>query len=94
MFTQVAQKVKEVVKNSRCEYKTVIGNKSAAIHPGSVLFQRKPYAEAIVYTISFYLFYLQFLNQYDMVYSTKEYFRCVTAIESGWLHELLPEWFS
>ena len=42
----------------------------------------------------FILFYLQFLNQYDMVYSTKEYFRCVTAIESGWLHELLPEWFS
>ena len=56
MFTQIAQKVKEVVKNSRCEYKTVIGNKSAAIHPGSVLFQRKPYAEAIVYTISFYSF--------------------------------------
>lgn len=61
MFTQIAQKVKEVVKNSRCEYKTVIGNKSAAIHPGSVLFQRKPYAEAIVYTISFYFFIYSFL---------------------------------
>ena len=56
MFTQIAQKVKEVVTNSRCEYKTVLGNKSATIHPGSVLFQRKPYAEAIVYTISFYSF--------------------------------------
>lgn len=53
MFTQIGQKVKEVVKNSRCEYKSVIGNKTASIHPGSVLFQKKPYADAIVYTISF-----------------------------------------
>ena len=49
---QVANRVKEVVKNSRCEYQTIIGHKTAAIHPASVLFQRKPYPDAIVYTIS------------------------------------------
>ena len=53
MFVQIAKKVGEVVKNSRSEYKTMIGNKTAAIHPASVLFQKKPYPEAIVYTISF-----------------------------------------
>ena len=52
MFVQVANRVKEVVKNSRCEYQTIIGHKTAAIHPASVLFQRKPYPDAIVYTIS------------------------------------------
>lgn len=53
MFTQIAKKVGEVVKNSRSEYRTMVGNKTAAIHPASVLFQKKPYPEAIVYTISF-----------------------------------------
>ena len=52
MFVQIAKKVTEVVKNSRAEYKTILGNKTAAIHPASVLFQKKPYPEAIVYTIS------------------------------------------
>lgn len=52
MFVQLANRVKEVVKNSRCEFQTIIGHKTAAIHPASVLFQRKPYPDAIVYTIS------------------------------------------
>ena len=52
MFVQIAKKVTEVVKNSRAEYKTILGNKTAPIHPASVLFQKKPYPEAIVYTIS------------------------------------------
>ncbi|KAM7458267.1 hypothetical protein BLSTO_00977 [Blastocystis sp. subtype 1] len=47
MFTQIAKKVGEVVKNSRSEYRTMVGNKTAAIHPASVLFQKKPYPEAI-----------------------------------------------
>ncbi|CBK25243.2 uncharacterized protein [Blastocystis hominis] len=78
MFVQVANRVKEVVKNSRCEYQTIIGHKTAAIHPASVLFQRKPYPDAIQ----------------ELVYTTKEYFRGVTAIEAAWLPELIPEWFS
>lgn len=28
------------------------------------------------------------------MYTTKEYFRGVTAIETAWLPELIPEWFS
>lgn len=52
MFVQTAKKVREVVKNSRSEYQTMLGHKTAAIHPSSVLFQKKPYPEAIVYTIS------------------------------------------
>ena len=28
------------------------------------------------------------------MYTTKEYFRGVTAIEAAWLPELIPEWFS
>ena len=52
MFVQIAKKVDEVVKNSRAEYKTMIGNKTASIHPASVLFQKKPFPEAIIYTIS------------------------------------------
>ncbi|KAK8793914.1 hypothetical protein WA171_003042 [Blastocystis sp. BT1] len=79
MFVQLAKKVTEVVKNSRAEYKTMIGNKTASIHPASVLFQKKPYPEAIVYT--------------ELVYTTKDYFRGVTAIESSWIPELVPEWF-
>ena len=97
MFVQVANRVKEVVKNSRCEYQTIIGHKTAAIHPASVLFQRKPYPDAIVYTIS----KLEkkgrgivSLTEQELVYTTKEYFRGVTAIEATWLPELIPEWFS
>ncbi|KAK8803880.1 hypothetical protein WA588_005770 [Blastocystis sp. NMH] len=80
MFVQIAKKVTEVVKNSRAEYKTILGNKTAAIHPASVLFQKKPYPEAIVYT--------------ELVYTTKDYYRGVTAIEASWIPELVPEWFS
>lgn len=80
MFVQTAKKVREVVKNSRSEYQTMLGHKTAAIHPSSVLFQKKPYPEAIVYT--------------ELVYTTKDYFRGVTAVETSWLPELVPEWFS
>ena len=34
------------------------------------------------------------LTEQELVYTTKEYFRGVTAIESTWLPELIPEWFS
>lgn len=93
MFIQIAKKVGEVVKNSRSEYRTMVGNKTAAIHPASVLFQKKPYPEAIVYTISF-LFCCWILHWKELVYTTKDYFRGVTAIEANWISELVPEWFS
>ena len=104
MFIQIAKKVTEVVKNSRAEYKTLVGNKTAAIHPASVLFQKKPYPEAIVYTISFQWLYIlfdihitpevSFLKHHELVYTTKDYYRGVTAIEANWISELVPEWFS
>lgn len=37
---------------------------------------------------------LLFLNGQELVYTTKDYFRGVTAVETSWLPELVPEWFS
>ena len=35
-----------------------------------------------------------FLNLHELVYTTKDYYRGVTAIEANWISELVPEWFS
>ena len=34
------------------------------------------------------------LHWKELVYTTKDYFRGVTAIEANWISELVPEWFS
>jgi len=52
-------------------YKTLVEGQTVYIHPGSALFQRNP--EWVVY--------------HELVRTTKEYMREVTAIEPGWLTE-------
>lgn len=54
-------------------YKTFVGNQTVAIHPSSVLFGRK--VEAILYN--------------EFVFTNKAYARGVSAIQLGWMEEVL-----
>ena len=58
-------------------YKTVVDNQVVYIHPSSSLYQRQP--DWVVY--------------HELVLTTKEYMREVTAIDAKWLVELAPTFF-
>jgi ATP-dependent RNA helicase DHR2 len=54
-------------------YRTITGNQTVAIHPSSVLFGRK--VEAIVY--------------HQCVFTNRSYARGVSAVEMGWVADVL-----
>lgn len=58
-------------------YKTLVEGQPVYIHPSSALFQRNP----------------DFVLYHELVLTTKEYMREVTAIEPKWLTELAPKFF-
>ncbi|KAL5730344.1 RNA helicase [Ranunculus cassubicifolius] len=58
-------------------YKTLVENQPVYIHPSSALFQRQP--DWVLY--------------HELVMTTKEYMREVTAIDPKWLVELAPRFF-
>lgn len=58
-------------------YKTLVENQPVYIHPSSSLFQRNP--DWVVY--------------HELVLTSKEYMREVTAIDARWLPELAPKFF-
>ncbi|KAK7379598.1 hypothetical protein VNO80_05068 [Phaseolus coccineus] len=58
-------------------YRTMVNNQSVYIHPSSALFQRQP--DWVIY--------------HELVMTTKEYMREVTAIDPKWLVELAPRFF-
>ncbi|XP_047148296.1 probable pre-mRNA-splicing factor ATP-dependent RNA helicase DEAH5 [Vigna umbellata] len=58
-------------------YRTLVENQSVYIHPSSALFHRQP--DWIIY--------------HELVMTTKEYMREVTAIDPKWLVELAPRFF-
>ncbi len=58
-------------------YKTLVDAQAVYIHPSSALFQKNP--EWVVY--------------HELVLTTKEYMREVTAIEPAWLLELAPKFY-
>jgi ATP-dependent RNA helicase DHX8/PRP22 len=58
-------------------YKTLVEGQPVYIHPSSALFQRNP----------------DFVIYHELVLTTKEYMREVTAIEPKWLTELAPKFF-
>ncbi|CAJ1850627.1 unnamed protein product [Sphenostylis stenocarpa] len=64
-------------KDPREGYRTLFENQSVYIHPSSALFQRQP--DWVIY--------------HELVMTTKEYMREVTAIDPKWLVELAPRLF-
>ncbi|KAM5582342.1 putative pre-mRNA-splicing factor ATP-dependent RNA helicase DEAH5 [Rosa sericea] len=58
-------------------YKTLVENQPVYIHPSSALFQKQP--DWVIYN--------------ELVMTTKEYMREVTAIDPKWLVELAPRFF-
>ncbi|KAF7634515.1 hypothetical protein Mgra_00006086 [Meloidogyne graminicola] len=58
-------------------YRTIVDGQTVYIHPSSSLFQNQP--EWVVY--------------HELVQTTKEYMREVTAVEPTWLIELAPSFF-
>ncbi|KAF6142013.1 hypothetical protein GIB67_037981 [Kingdonia uniflora] len=58
-------------------YRTLVENQPVYIHPSSALFQRQP--DWVIY--------------HELVMTTKEYMREVTAIDPKWLVELAPRFF-
>ncbi|XP_027931004.1 probable pre-mRNA-splicing factor ATP-dependent RNA helicase DEAH5 [Vigna unguiculata] len=58
-------------------YRTLVENQSVYIHPSSALFHRQP--DWVIY--------------HELVMTTKEYMREVTAIDPKWLVELAPTFF-
>ncbi|KAK9150108.1 hypothetical protein Syun_008417 [Stephania yunnanensis] len=58
-------------------YRTLVENQPVYIHPSSALFQRQP--DWVIYN--------------ELVMTTKEYMREVTAIDPKWLVELAPRFF-
>ncbi|EJD76626.1 CBR-MOG-5 protein [Loa loa] len=58
-------------------YRTIVDGQNVYIHPSSALFQNQP--EWVVY--------------HELVMTTKEYMREVTAIEAKWLVEFAPSFF-
>mmetsp|Transcript_5983 Transcript_5983/g.14509 ORF Transcript_5983/g.14509 Transcript_5983/m.14509 type:complete len:128 (+) Transcript_5983:1752-2135(+) len=59
-------------------YVTFDGHQTVSIHPSSALCGKKPD------TIMFY----------EIVMTTKVYVRCVTAVDSSWLTEVVPDHFA
>ncbi|XP_068474492.1 probable pre-mRNA-splicing factor ATP-dependent RNA helicase DEAH5 isoform X2 [Phaseolus vulgaris] len=58
-------------------YRTLVNNQCVYIHPSSALFQRQP--DWVIY--------------HELVMTTKEYMREVTAIDPKWLVQLAPRFF-
>ena len=58
-------------------YKTVIEQQPVYVHPSSSLYQRQP--DWVIY--------------HELVLTTKEYMREVTAIDPRWLVELAPRFY-
>ncbi|KAI5081195.1 hypothetical protein GOP47_0004378 [Adiantum capillus-veneris] len=58
-------------------YKTLVENQPVYIHPSSALFHRQP--DRVIY--------------HELVMTTKEYMKEVTAVDPKWLVELAPKFF-
>lgn len=62
---------------SKGNYRTVKHNQSVLIHPNSSLFEELP----------------RWLLYHELVFTTKEYMRQATEIESKWLQEIAPHYY-
>ena len=65
---------------SNVPYQTLVTRQEAKIHPSSVLFRRMPLPPCVVYN--------------EMVTTTKNYLRTVSAVDPEWFAELCPQHFS
>jgi ATP-dependent RNA helicase DHX8/PRP22 len=58
-------------------YRTLVDQQAVYVHPSSALWNRQP----------------EWLIYHELVLTTKEYMRTVTAIDPKWLVELAPSFF-
>lgn len=70
---------KDEKKGSIAQYKTLKGGQDVFIHPSSVLFSSKKLPEYVVFA--------------ELLVTSKQYMRNVTAINMNWLPVLLPHLF-
>lgn len=66
-----------VARLSKGHYKTVKHNQTVLIHPNSGLFEDLP----------------RWVIYHELVFTTKEFMRQVTEIESKWLREVAPHYY-
>jgi len=66
-----------VAKLSKGHYRTVKHNQTVLIHPNSSQFEELP----------------RWVLYHELVFTTKEYMRQVTEIESKWLLEVAPHYY-
>ncbi|KAG5190042.1 P-loop containing nucleoside triphosphate hydrolase protein [Tribonema minus] len=64
--------------SARC-YRTVRGGKEVYLHPTSCLFGKNPPPRCLVYA--------------EVLQTSKQYMKCVTAVDPAWLTELAPQVF-
>lgn len=87
LFLQVATRIKAeqkgdergrsgTVVSTRGKYQTKLGNEFVSVHPTSVMFNRQPAPECVVYA--------------ELVVTKKSYIRSVTQIREEWLNEVAP----
>lgn len=101
-YLKIAQKVdsssstgKNVI-GSRCQYRTLHRHQLASIHPTSTLFGVNPQPDYVIYNISFlFSSYIDSLIYilYELVFTSKNYLRCVSSISKEWIVDLTPPIF-
>ncbi|CAN0022891.1 unnamed protein product [Ascophyllum nodosum] len=81
LFTNVAtrQPAAATAGGGRACYRTVVGNREAHIHPSSTLCRRNPPAKSVVFT--------------ELLSTTRDFIKTVTAVDASWLRELVPRFF-
>ena len=77
-------------------YKTVVDNQTVFVHPSSALFNRQPdWYGRVTRQLCNYIVVGHFCRvlYHELVLTTKEYMREVTAIDPKWLVEFAPAFF-
>jgi len=59
-------------------YRTIRNNVTVYIHPSSALFGEKP----------------DYVLYHELLLTSKEYMRCISELQTEWLHQVAPEFFS
>ena len=72
--------VRLATARTRARYKTMAGGQLVSIHPTSVLFGRSPLPECVVFN--------------ELVVTSRQYMRAVTACELAWLPDLAPQCYA
>lgn len=69
--------------SSEAPYKTIRGNQPVHVHPSSVLFSISGGEKRLPAYVVFA----------ELLVTSKQYMRCITAIEEEWLLEIAPNFF-